>query len=66
MGWAVFSFSYVLIMAGLAFGGAMTLIGFGGLLVFGFDYVDNPNAWQTSLRMLAEQVAPRIRHLTPA
>jgi alkanesulfonate monooxygenase SsuD/methylene tetrahydromethanopterin reductase-like flavin-dependent oxidoreductase (luciferase family) len=40
--------------------------GFGGLLVFGFDYVDNPNAWHTSLRMLAEQVAPRIKHLTPA
>ena len=37
MGWAVFSFSYVLIMAGLAFGGAMTLIGFGGLLVTSFQ-----------------------------
>ncbi len=32
MGWAVFSLSYVLIMAGLAFGGAVTLVGFGGLL----------------------------------
>jgi alkanesulfonate monooxygenase SsuD/methylene tetrahydromethanopterin reductase-like flavin-dependent oxidoreductase (luciferase family) len=40
--------------------------GFGGILVFGFDYSDNPNAWHTSLRLLAEQVAPRIRHLTPA
>jgi alkanesulfonate monooxygenase SsuD/methylene tetrahydromethanopterin reductase-like flavin-dependent oxidoreductase (luciferase family) len=40
--------------------------GFGGLLVFGFDYLDNPNAWHTSLRLLAEQVAPKIRHLTPA
>jgi len=28
----VFSLSFVLIMAGLAFGGATTLIGFGGLL----------------------------------
>ena len=36
MGRAVFSFSYVLIMAGLAFGGAMTLFGFGGLLVTSF------------------------------
>ena len=32
MGCAVFSLSFVLIMAGLAFGGATTLIGFGGLL----------------------------------
>jgi hypothetical protein len=32
----VFSLSYVLIMAGLAFGGAMTLVGFGGLLVTSF------------------------------
>jgi alkanesulfonate monooxygenase SsuD/methylene tetrahydromethanopterin reductase-like flavin-dependent oxidoreductase (luciferase family) len=40
--------------------------GFGGLLVFGFDYLDNPNAWHNSLRMLARDVAPRIRHLTPA
>ena len=36
MGCAVFSLSYVLIMAGLAFGGSMTLIGFGGLLVTSF------------------------------
>jgi alkanesulfonate monooxygenase SsuD/methylene tetrahydromethanopterin reductase-like flavin-dependent oxidoreductase (luciferase family) len=40
--------------------------GFGGMLVFGFDYADNPNAWHTSLRLLAEEVAPRIKHLTPA
>jgi alkanesulfonate monooxygenase SsuD/methylene tetrahydromethanopterin reductase-like flavin-dependent oxidoreductase (luciferase family) len=40
--------------------------GFGSLLVFGFDYVDNPNAWHTSLRLLAEEVAPRVKHLTPA
>ena len=25
--------------------------GFGGLLVFGFDYADNPEAWHRSLRM---------------
>jgi alkanesulfonate monooxygenase SsuD/methylene tetrahydromethanopterin reductase-like flavin-dependent oxidoreductase (luciferase family) len=40
--------------------------GFGSLLVFGFDYADNPEAWHTSLRLLAQEVAPRIRHLTPA
>ena len=39
--------------------------GFGGLLVFGFDYVEKPDAWHNSLRMLAEDVAPRIKHLTP-
>ncbi len=32
----MFSLGYVLIMAGLAFGGAVTLIGFGGLLVTSF------------------------------
>lgn len=31
-GLAVFSLSFVVIIAGLAFGGATTLIGFGGLL----------------------------------
>jgi alkanesulfonate monooxygenase SsuD/methylene tetrahydromethanopterin reductase-like flavin-dependent oxidoreductase (luciferase family) len=40
--------------------------GFGGILVFGFDYQDNPTAWHNSLRLLAEEVAPRITHLTPA
>jgi len=39
--------------------------GFGGLLVFGFDYSENPQAWHNSLRLLAEEVAPRITHLTP-
>ncbi len=32
----MFSLGYVVIMTGLAFGGAMTLIGFGGLLVTSF------------------------------
>ncbi len=36
MGCPVFSLKYVLIMAGLAFGGAVTLVGFGGLLVVSF------------------------------
>jgi hypothetical protein len=38
MGCAVFSLSYVLIMAGLAFGGAVTLVGFGGLLFTWFHH----------------------------
>jgi alkanesulfonate monooxygenase SsuD/methylene tetrahydromethanopterin reductase-like flavin-dependent oxidoreductase (luciferase family) len=40
--------------------------GFGNLLVFGFDYADNAEAWHNSLRLLAQEVAPRIKHLTPA
>jgi hypothetical protein len=32
----VFSLSFILIIAGLAFGGATTLIGFGGLLAASF------------------------------
>jgi hypothetical protein len=32
LGSVVFSLTFVLVVAGLAFGGAMTLIGFGGLL----------------------------------
>jgi len=40
--------------------------GFGGLLVFGFDYADNPQAWHTSLRLLAEEVGPRVAHLKPS
>jgi alkanesulfonate monooxygenase SsuD/methylene tetrahydromethanopterin reductase-like flavin-dependent oxidoreductase (luciferase family) len=39
--------------------------GFGTLLVFGFDYMDQPEAWHNSLRLLAQEVAPRIKHLTP-
>jgi alkanesulfonate monooxygenase SsuD/methylene tetrahydromethanopterin reductase-like flavin-dependent oxidoreductase (luciferase family) len=40
--------------------------GFGGLLVFGFDYADNPEAWHNSLRLLAEEVGPRVAHLKPS
>ena len=39
--------------------------GFGGLLVFGFDYADNPQAWRNSLRLLSEEVGPRVAHLVP-
>jgi len=37
--------------------------GFGTLLVFGFDYKENPQAWHNSLRLLAEEVMPRLKHL---
>ena len=39
--------------------------GFGHLLVFGFDYSEQPEAWQHSLRLLAQDVLPRVAHLTP-
>ncbi len=39
--------------------------GFGQILVFGFDYADNPEAWRTSLGLLAEEVVPRVAHLVP-
>jgi alkanesulfonate monooxygenase SsuD/methylene tetrahydromethanopterin reductase-like flavin-dependent oxidoreductase (luciferase family) len=39
--------------------------GFGGLLVFGFDYLENPEAWHNSLRLLVNEVGPRVKHLVP-
>jgi alkanesulfonate monooxygenase SsuD/methylene tetrahydromethanopterin reductase-like flavin-dependent oxidoreductase (luciferase family) len=39
--------------------------GFGQILVFGFDYAENPEAWHTSLGMLATEVLPRVAHLVP-
>ena len=39
--------------------------GFGQLLVFGFDYVDNPKAWRHSLELLAKEVLPKVQHLKP-
>jgi alkanesulfonate monooxygenase SsuD/methylene tetrahydromethanopterin reductase-like flavin-dependent oxidoreductase (luciferase family) len=39
--------------------------GFGGLLVFGFDYLENPQAWYRSLKLFKEEVAPRVAHLVP-
>ena len=39
--------------------------GFGSLLVFGFDYTENPGAWKNSLRLLSEEVLPKVAHLTP-
>lgn len=39
--------------------------GFGCLLVFGFDYADDPKAWQHSLELIAREVMPKVRHLMP-
>jgi alkanesulfonate monooxygenase SsuD/methylene tetrahydromethanopterin reductase-like flavin-dependent oxidoreductase (luciferase family) len=39
--------------------------GFGELLVFGFDYSESPQAWHNSLRLIAEEVLPRVKHLHP-
>ena len=39
--------------------------GFGQILVFGFDYAENPEAWHTSLGLLATEVLPRVAHLVP-
>ena len=39
--------------------------GFGVLLVFGFDYAGAPEAWHKSLHLLANEVLPRVAHLTP-
>ena len=39
--------------------------GFGQLLVFGFDYLDNPKAWHHSLELLAKEVLPKVQHLKP-
>ncbi|MBN9260029.1 MAG: LLM class flavin-dependent oxidoreductase, partial [Hyphomicrobium sp.] len=38
--------------------------GFGHLLVFGFDYVDHPQAWRHSLELLAKEVLPKVKHLS--
>ena len=39
--------------------------GFGQLLVFGFDYAENPDVWHNSLRLIQEEVKPRVKHLVP-
>lgn len=38
--------------------------GFGTLLVLGYDYADDPEAWQQSITLLAREVMPRLRHLS--
>jgi len=39
--------------------------GFGTLLVFCFDYSDNPKAWRHSMELLAHDVMPRFKELVP-
>ena len=39
--------------------------GFGQLLVFGFDYIDDRQAWRHSLELLANEVLPKVKHLRP-
>ncbi|WP_077213053.1 LLM class flavin-dependent oxidoreductase [Bacillus dakarensis] len=36
--------------------------GFGGLLVTGYDYSENPDVWKKSMRLLKEEVMPRVEH----
>jgi alkanesulfonate monooxygenase SsuD/methylene tetrahydromethanopterin reductase-like flavin-dependent oxidoreductase (luciferase family) len=37
--------------------------GFGTMLMLGFDYADDSEAWHNSLRLLSEEVLPRVAHL---
>jgi alkanesulfonate monooxygenase SsuD/methylene tetrahydromethanopterin reductase-like flavin-dependent oxidoreductase (luciferase family) len=39
--------------------------GFGTLLLFGVDSGDDPEAWHTPVRLLAEEVLPRLVDLKP-
>ena len=39
--------------------------GFGTLLLFCFDYSENPEVWQQSMRLLAQEVMPKVDHLLP-
>ena len=39
--------------------------GFGTLLLFCFDYSDNPKAWHHSMELLAKEVMPQFKALVP-
>jgi alkanesulfonate monooxygenase SsuD/methylene tetrahydromethanopterin reductase-like flavin-dependent oxidoreductase (luciferase family) len=39
--------------------------GFGTLVVLGFDYADQPEAWHTSMGLLMNEVLPKVQHLKP-
>jgi alkanesulfonate monooxygenase SsuD/methylene tetrahydromethanopterin reductase-like flavin-dependent oxidoreductase (luciferase family) len=39
--------------------------GFGSLLLFCFDYSENPEAWRHSMELLATEVIPKVVHLSP-
>ena len=34
--------------------------GFGTIMAYGHDYIDRADAWNESLRLLAQEVAPRV------
>lgn len=36
--------------------------GFGSLLVTGYDYSETPDVWKKSMRLLQEEVLPRVNH----
>jgi len=40
--------------------------GFGTLLVFCFDYSENPHAWRHSMELFAEEVMPRFKSRCPS
>src|SRR3954451_24211809 len=39
--------------------------GFGAILLFCFDYSDNPEACHHSMQLLAREVIPKVAHLSP-
>ena len=39
--------------------------GFGTLLLFCFDYADEPKVWRHSMELLAREVMPRFQNLVP-
>ena len=39
--------------------------GFGSILLFCFDYSENPGAWHHSMELLANEVMPKVAHLLP-
>jgi alkanesulfonate monooxygenase SsuD/methylene tetrahydromethanopterin reductase-like flavin-dependent oxidoreductase (luciferase family) len=39
--------------------------GFGCMLLFCFDYAEQPQAWRESMGLLMEEVRPRVAHLVP-
>ena len=42
-----------------------TLGGFGTLLLFGFDYADDPEVWRQSMERMAKEVMPKVASLVP-
>ena len=39
--------------------------GFGTILLFCFDYSENPQAWRHSMELLAKEVMPKFKGLVP-